>query len=62
MVPVEKPYLSEALRVYAEKRNINLSPPSAVFYNERISQLFVRAPKDELDKFELVVKELNTTP
>jgi beta-lactamase regulating signal transducer with metallopeptidase domain len=41
---------------------VNLQPPKALFFNDRLGMLMVRAPLDELDAIEKIVQALNVPP
>jgi hypothetical protein len=54
--------VSAAMNRLLSNVGVDLSPPKSIFYNDRMSVLFVRATGQDLDTVEKVVQVLNYTP
>jgi len=50
------------LRLLLASFEVDLSPPKALFFNERSGQLMVRATPQELDRIEQSIQRLNAAP
>lgn len=53
--------MHQALRGLFSASGVDLSPPKAVFYNDRVGLLLVNATQSDLDKIERLVQTWNTT-
>ena len=54
--------ISLAAKQFFTKLGLNLDPPKSVFFNDRLSVLFVRATPKDLDAVEKAIQVLNMTP
>ena len=52
----------KALKQLFSDAGVDLQSPKAVFYNDRLGMIFVRATADDLDKIESIIARLNTMP
>ena len=49
------------IRIFS-KAGVKLTPPKAIFYNDGMGMLFVRATKQDLDEVEQIVVRLSDAP
>jgi beta-lactamase regulating signal transducer with metallopeptidase domain len=57
--PATSPTVQEKVRRFFQDLGVNLLPPNALFFNERLGLLMVRAPMDEIEIVENAIEVLN---
>jgi len=60
--PLRPEQLGDSLRALFGRMGVNLDAPKAMFYNNRLGMLFVKATSGDLDVIERVVGDLNQIP
>lgn len=60
--PLNRTNMQESVRAFFTSLGVDLNPPRSVFFNDGAGEIFVRAPKADLDVIESALHVLNMSP